>query len=381
MMNAVLKFIAMFFMRLRVLMVVLALAVIQFSACDKEVLPPVINSVDPVAAPAETLITIEGENLATIRSINFSDQVVNFNTAFNADNALLMRVPTNVPVGMHEVVITTDGGEAKFDFTVTLDPPAIFEVNPLSAQPGDIIGIKGKNFFEPLTVYFHDSVQAEIIWAAEDSLQVQVPEGTEKGRIVVEANGGTAISPRDFFSQNTILVNDFDGNGLRAETNRWIFVGEVDQTPVTAVHSADPAPLDGNFLKLSGSDVLDISWIGGAQTHYGAPGDDFVTFGITTQPSNTFLEMDVHNNGREETHIILILLEHEGATADFTHTIKVDGEGWQRISIPLTRFIDINDQVIDPTKVRTLKIHLIDQENTNGLLEVNVDNISFLEVL
>lgn len=352
-----------------------------FLACEKDVLPPEITSINHLFGPAELLVTIEGRNLANITEVAFSGQPVNFNTAFNSDIALLMRIPTNVPLGPHEVTLTTAGGTATTNFRVTLDPPSIFRVSPTAALPGDMVSIVGKNFYPPLEVFFFDSVAAEIILENEDSLVVQVPEGISKGRIRVNANGGTTLSPIDFFSVNTILVNDFDGNGMRPETNRWIFVGEVDQTPNDAVQSTNPAPLDGNFLKLSGQDNLDISWIGGAQTNFGFPGDTFETFGITTSPNNTLIELDINNNGRDQTYILLILLENGGSPNDFVYKIPVDWEGWRTVSFPLNRFTDVNEVIVDPSKVRTLKIHLIDEEDSNQLLEINVDNVVFKEIL
>ncbi len=352
-----------------------------FMGCEDTPPPPVIDSVDPTFGPAETLVTFEGTNLANIKEVTFSGQVVNFNTAYNSDNALLMRIPTNVPLGEHEVVLTTPGGSVSTNFRVALDPPEIFGIDPPVASSGDVVSIYGKNFFEPLEVYFFDSIQASILVSSPDSLMVQVPEGIEKGRVTVVANGGVALSPVDFFSVNEILVNDFDGNGMRAQTNQWIFVGEIDQNALNAVHSSNPDPINDNFLKLSGQDNLDISWIGGVQSNFGFPGDEFETFGITTGPGNTLLEMDINSNGHNATHIILILLENGGSPNDFTHQLKVEHDGWDRLSVPLNRFKDINDIIVDPSKVRTLKIHLIDEEDSNTQLEINVDNISFVEIL
>lgn len=359
----------------------LSLLTIAFFACEEEQDPPMLENVEPIFGPAETLVTFEGTNLHNLREMTFSGQSVNFNTAYNSDNALLFRIPTNVPLGDHEVILTTDGGSVSTNFKVTLEPPEIFEIVPESASPGETVAILGKNFFEPLEVFFFEDVPAEITFHSPDSIEVIVPEGVQKGRITVEANGGPTLSPVNFFSVNSILVNDFDGNGLRPNTIQWVFVGEIDQTPLTAVQETNPAPVDGKFLKLSGSDVLDIGWIGGTQTNYGFPGDTFTDFGITTDLSNTLIEMDIHNNGRDNTHIILILLENDGSPNDFTTNIHVDWNGWEKISIPLSRFEDLNGIPIDPAKVRTLKIHLIDEEDSNEPLEVNVDNIRFVEII
>ncbi|MEM1120201.1 MAG: glycan-binding surface protein [Bacteroidota bacterium] len=363
----------------RIHLLLFSLALLMLAACRKEAGQPVIDNIVPTFGPAESLITIEGVNLGNIETVKFSDQIVNFNTAYNAENALLMRVPTNVPLGEHVVTITTEGGSVTTNFRVTLDPPEIFNFLPESAAPGEVVTVRGKNFFEPMTVWFFDSIQAELLTLTPDSLMVVVPEGVQKGRITMFANGGLTRSPIDFFSINPILVNDFDGNGLRSETNNWIFRGSIDQNRNTAVQNSVPAPIDGNYLKLSGTDELGISWIGGAENHTWDV-EQFQTFGITANANNTLLEMDVHNNGRDNTHVILILLEKDGSPNDFAFQTKLDEDGWQRLSIPLNRFQDLNDFIVDPTKVKTVKIQLIDADNSQEKLEVNVDNIRFVEI-
>ncbi len=349
-------------------------------ACKEDVSPPIIEEIDPVFGPAETLVTVTGQNLGNIQTITFSGQIINFNTAYNADNALLLRIPTNVPLGEHEVVMTTEGGSVSTQFRVTLDPPEVFRIEPESASVGDVVTIYGKNFYEPVEVHFTDSVRAEIVTLTPDSMEVIVPADVQKGRVSVTADGGGALSPKDFFTVNPILVNDFDGNGLRPDTEQWIFVGSINENRTNAVQSENPAPIDGNFLKLSGRDELGINWIGGAENN-SFDAENFPNFGISTDISNTLLELDINNNGRDETHIILVLLERDGSRNDFTAQIKVDWNGWEKISLPLNRFQDLNGFSIDPAKIKTLKIHLIDADSSGETLEVNVDNIRFLELL
>ncbi len=354
-------------------------ALALFYSCEKAD-PPVITLVDPIFGPAETLVTFEGMNLANIETITFSDQIVNFNTAYNSDVALLFRVPTNVPLGDHEVVFTTAGGTVSTNFQITLDPPEIFEISPESSIPGDVVTIKGKNFYEPLEVYFFDSTQAEIITFSPDSMNVIVPADTQKGKVRVNANGGSTLSPVDFFITTSVLVNDFDGNGVRAATENWLFDALVDQNAMTAVQNTNPEPYEGNFLKLSGRDDLGIQWIGGTES-YSADIDVFDNFGIRSSLNNTLLEMDVNTNGNTNTNVIFIFLERDGSPNDFAHEVKIDGEGWHKISIPLGRFTDIDGITVDPAKIRAIKIHLIDSDATGEVLELNIDNIKFQELL
>jgi len=212
-------------------------------------------------------------------------------------------------------------------------------------------------------------------------MEVVVPAGIEKGRIVVWANGGRAVSPKNFFSVNSILVNDFDGNGMRSETDNWLLTGFVDQSSMAdAVQNSSPDPINNNFLKLSGKDDLDISWVGGTENN----SQDvmvFDNFGITGNAANTLLEMDINNNGKKKTKLILILLERDGSPNDFTQTIDIDWNGWDKISIPLNRFEDLDGFIIDPLKIKTLKMHLTDDDPSNPPLEANIDNIEFIEIL
>ena len=351
-----------------------------FLSCEKSQDAPVLTSIDPEFGPEETLVTFEGMNLANIETMTFSGEIINFNTAYNSDVALLFRIPETLPLGEHEVVITTAGGSVTTNFRKTKEVPEIFNVSPESGQIGDVVTLTGKNFFEPLQVWFTDSVEAEILFAQEDSMEVRIPDGIQKGRITLSANGGLAFSPKQFFSTNIVLVNDFDGNGLRAETNKWIFRGSLNQNSMNAVRNSDPDPIDGNFLKFSGKDDLSIGWIGGPENHAWDT-DVFENFGIRTTSGNTLLEFEYNNNGRTNTNVIMILREKDGSVNDFTHTLKFDKSGWKTLSIPLNRFLDIDGKIVDPTKINVVKLHLVDEDNSDELLELNVDNLRFTEIL
>jgi len=352
-----------------------------FASCEKAQDPPSITSITPEIGAAEDLIVIEGVNLENITEMKMSDQVINFNTAYNSMNALLFRVPNNVPLGEHVISLTTSGGVATVNFKITLEAPAIFNVNPAFASPGDVIEITGKNFFEPVEVFFFDGVQAEIKSLFQDSMEVIVPEGIQKGQIRLVANGGDTLSPIDFFSINEVLVSDFDGNGLREDNAKWAWAGFCDQPAEDPFASIDFQGIDGNYMKISGTDTQNFQWLGGPQSYFGMPGDDFETFGITTIPNNTLLEIDVYGNGDENAHLLFILQEFDGSTNDFTEEIHVDWQGWQKVSIPLIRFNDLDNFTIDPAKVKLLKIHLLDNDETGEQLEVAVDNIKFVEIL
>jgi len=358
--------------RINILPILLLLA---FLGCKERQDPPVIISVTPDFAPVESLVTIEGENLEGIQEIYFSNQLINFNTAYNADHALLLRVPTNVPVADHVVEINTSGGSTTFNFRVTEDAPFIEEFLPVSGVVGDEITIYGKNFYEPLEVFFFDSIPAEIIFHSLDSVKVLVPEGTQKGRIALNANGGKFSTSKNFFIATDVLVNDFDGNGLRSETENWFRQGFVDQANATeAVQNMIPTPLNNNFMKITGTGP---SWLGGFASNFN---DNFEDFGLTANINNSLLQFDCNNNGRDKTYLQVILLERDGSFNDFTETFKIDWNGWEKVSVPISRFVDFDGFTIDPAKIKSVKFHLFNEENFQGKLEVNIDNVKFVQI-
>lgn len=359
-------------------LVVLIGMALSIASCKKGE-PPFVESYEPVFGTAETLITVKGSNLDDLISLDFENEVAaDFNPSYGTDKALLFRVPANAPLGENNVKITTMHGETSFTFRVSLKPPEVVNFAPKSANAGAIVSIVGQNFFEPLEVLFFDSIPGNIIYSAEDSIAVEVPEGVEKGRLKVKANGGNAFTAEVFFTTKDILVNDFDGNGARSETGKWLFYGNIDQNSATAIQSVNPEPIDGNYMKISGVDPGSI-WIGGSESHSNDP-NDFDNFGIESDINNTFIEMDVHNGGADDTHLIIVLAERNGSPNDFTETIHLDDNGWQSIRLPLNRFSDISGENIDPSKIRTVKLHLYNELKVSGRLQANIDNLKFIQI-
>lgn len=349
-------------------------------ACTKAPDAPVITTIDPVFGESTTLVTIEGSNLGGVTELAFNGEPINFNTAYNSDVALLFRVPKNLPTGEYEISLTTDGGTALTNFRITLAAPEIYGFEPESAPVGSTIEIFGKNFFEPLEVFFFEDVPADIISRNPERLKVVVPEGTEEGKLLVSANGGDTLSPTAFFLSLPILINDFDGGGVRADTDSWLRAGFVDQqSAAEAVQADSPAGIDGNYFHLTGTDALAIEWIGGFESPSNDP--DFDVFALTAElRSKVLLEFDVHNGGRTATHLLLALKERDGSPNDFAYNVAIPGEGWQRLSIPLTRFEDLDGNQVDLAKIKSLKLHLIDTQETGEPLEANIDNVRFLQI-
>lgn len=365
---------------------VAGLTVLMFSGCDR-VEEPEFVSLEPMMGPGKTLVVMKGNNLADIRELLFNDEAIPFNTAYNSDVALLFRIPENISLGQKVVTVRTDGGSFTTDFLVTEEAPIVRTFFPRSANEGDLVTIVGENFFDPIEVTFKtgefvdgrftDSLEAEIVFQAVDSMIVRVPEGTKTGFIRVVANGGTQETNVTFQIFEQLLVTDFDGGGLVAN-DELSLIGFTDQqlNGAPLIRSSLPAPIDGSFMQISGTDDLNTVWLGGPETPGGAAVD---SFGIETDVRDTFLEFDVNSNGRTQTFLTLVLNQQDGSFADFFTTIQLNETGWSRVSIPLVRFKDSNGIVVKPSKVNRIKFHIEDRNDTDQRIEANIDNVAFVE--
>lgn len=355
------------------------LSAIIGTSCNKYEAPS-ITTISPIKGPVETLIVIEGANFEDIISLNFNDGVAaNFNPSYGSETGVLLRVPLDAPIGDNVITIETKGGTVTADFKVTLDAPELTSFYPVSGEVGGTVTFLGENFFEPIEVLFFDSIAGDILFLSPDSMVVEIPEGVEKGFLTIKANGGDISTNIQFFSVTELLVNNFDGEGIRSQTENWLFYGGILQTSSnTAIRSANPDPIDNNFLKLSGVDPGSV-WIGGTESHAWDI-NDFDVFPIVSDLTNTFLEMDLNNNGREDSHIVLILTERAGSPNDFTYNQDINQEGWNHLSIPLSRFEDVNGLQIDPQIIKNLKVHLVNNNMATSAIEANIDNIKFIQV-
>jgi hypothetical protein len=356
----------------------LSIVSLLFFSCSKQN-PPAVLEFEPLFGPEGTLIKVKGSGFNDLLAINFNDGVrADFNPSYGKENALLFRVPEFAPLGDNKILIATEYGETTINFKVTLEAPEIKDFKPKSSQEGQIVTIYGKNFFEPVTVLFADSIAGKIVSLTPDSLKVEVPPNVIKGKIKVKANGGPALTSEVFFTTSEILVNDFDGNGVRADTKKWLFYGSIDQNANNAVQGTLPAPISKNYLKITGKDPGTV-WIGGTES-YSNDVDVFPAFKIKSKLDDTFVEFDIHNNGIKETFLIIVLDERNGSQNDFSYTLKVDQTGWRKERIPLNRFKDDTGLTLNPQKIKTIKMHLINQGKSSKRLEANIDNIKFIQI-
>ena len=360
-------------------------------SCKEE--PPEFISVEPEFGSEKQLIVLKGNNIGEIRELLFNGEPIAFNTAYNSDVALLFRIPVGTPLGQTTVTVRTDDGSFTFDFLVSEKPPTIAKFTPRSGDPGDVITITGRNYFEPpLEIYFRtdvmldeelelrDSVKGEVIYvsATKDTMQVVVPEGAATGTMTVVANGGPVRSLVNFFTFSRQLVTDFDGNGLRSDNDALVIGGRsLDQLDPNKpyIRNSLPNPIDGNFLQLSGMVPSPRTTIGSIQTPM-----NLDSFEIEASIGNASLEFDLNSGGRAGGYIGVALQEQGSNGGDYTFIVKMnDAAGWNKVTIPMVRFKNFQNIVVTPGEVNAVKFILLDQDRTSRRLEANIDNVKLVE--
>jgi hypothetical protein len=182
--------------------ILLILGIAMGVGCKKEetAVTPSNLSVTPLEGRPGTLLTIRGKDLDAMQTVLFGTTKAIFNPVYNTDSILLIRVPENAEYGSQVITLTNLGGEATkatIDFKVLQPPPIIDNFTPTEAAVGELVTINGKVFDNLEAVHFGD-VSAEITASTKEKIEVKVPVGVLKGRIIVTTSGGKDTTALDF---------------------------------------------------------------------------------------------------------------------------------------------------------------------------------------
>ncbi|MBP8936743.1 MAG: hypothetical protein KBG68_13800, partial [Prevotella sp.] len=149
------------------LMVVLAAASIGFISCEDEpdkyettTATPSINYIRPVdiaskdslltSAPMNSTICLIGNNLRSIKELDFNDQKAVLNTSYITDNTLIVTVPNTIPSTVSDklYVITTKNDTIPYDFKVIVPAPTISSMSNEWAAANETVTITGDYFLD-----------------------------------------------------------------------------------------------------------------------------------------------------------------------------------------------------------------------------------------
>jgi hypothetical protein len=196
-------------------------------------------------------------------------------------------------------------------------------------------------------------------------------------------------------AERIFLIDNFESGSLKSPREWWVFdIEKAECVPNTDLKAGDATVAGevGNFsLLLSG---MAKSWYAGGCGSY------IAKEGMDLSKYNNFV-MDVYGNGDGSGTIKVELCDDDNknwqieqdATKGyapvyddkFTYEVKVDWNGWKRVSIPFADFVDENpmvgDDIWNPQQIGgsggLLQIQFVCLASSEkGKVNVNVDNVS-----
>lgn len=192
------------------------MALLLAVACDKEndtaLETPVITRIRTEAGTAVYAgrgmsVEIVGNNLLSVNSVTFNGYEADLSVAVIARQRILLTVPSGAPTiadgpVTDEVVVSTDGGEARGSLILLPPPPVLGSMSNTMPEAGETIILGGERLFYVQKVLFpgRRTFTVTEFTASPDGTKVEVtvPEGYDprKGDIrVVTLSGEAAITP------------------------------------------------------------------------------------------------------------------------------------------------------------------------------------------
>lgn len=266
------------------LSIIWACLTLPFAACDditevdevlaRENMPsngmPEINKIvmatDPDGTPIESaafteVVRIEGSNLGNITSMRFNDVEVDLKEIYSSYNAVLAKVPRELPAEVTDrVYITTPNGEVSAPLTVTIPRLNIEGLYCEYAQPGDTTYIMGNDYdlygitAEEAIVKVGDK-DVNVLAASETELMIQIPSNATMGAPVT-VQGTKMSEPVTLDYAQTPLSYLFDFNKWPG-TGAFTHASKYSWAPSNFLYSKfiagddDPRPLgdDGKYIR------------------------------------------------------------------------------------------------------------------------------------
>ena len=262
-------------------------AAVSFTACQDE--PdrfrltegkPTVYYIRPVkAAAADSLLTsaymgnsicLVGDNLTSVYKLLFNDQQATLNNSYITNHTLLVDVPNEIPgeVSNKMYLITKNADTVKVDFNVLVPGPTILSMKNEHAEAGSTTVLYGDYFVDD------PNVPLEI---AVGNKEATIKEFTK--------NAITFVVPEDAVENTPIKVSTIYGDAESVfhwkDTRGMLFNFDTDPHPANhgwhaQVIETDETALDGNFLRLGGTDVTmkeDGDWDDGHFSFEYWPGD------------------------------------------------------------------------------------------------------------
>lgn len=202
----------------------------------------------------QTPLCIVGENLRSIKQIDFNDRTAVLNTSYMTDNTILVSVPKTMPdmVTDKMYMITTSNDTVAYDFRVLINPPSVMALENEQAKPGEETAVLGNYFYDypdnHVTVEFSNGYVLpweNVVSVTPGEIRFIVPEQAAPGYIKVGTKYGKTRSNFQFNDRRGML---FDFDTPNAVTN--VVLGNHGWHNQKILN--DEWSISGNYLQLGG---------------------------------------------------------------------------------------------------------------------------------
>ncbi len=226
---------------------------------------PTISYIRPVdVASKDSLLTgasmgsqiaIVGNNLRSVKQINFNDQKAVLNTSYMTDHSIIVSVPNSLPDAISDKVyfITTGNDTLAYDFRVIIPAPVISSMSNEHAVVGEEVTLVGDYFLDypnaPLTITVGNNFQipaSSISSITKTAISFTIPEGMPEGeKLTVTSTYGATQSVFQYMDKRGMLF-DFDTPNPVTD----VVLGNHGWHAQTI--QADETSISGNYLLLGG---------------------------------------------------------------------------------------------------------------------------------
>lgn len=316
-----------------------AALIFLLASCEKEdVKEPLISYVrvtDPLVkdsllagAGQGQMVAIIGSNLGTAIEVWFNDQKAQLLPTLVSDNAILVNVPSNIPIEITNQlrVVFANGKILYHEFETQISAPEISYMLSEYVATGDTVSIRGNYFYDPITVTFAGGKQGKVVRINAEELAVEVPEGAMPGPINITTNFGTVQSNFWFRDNRNIVLSSDPFTG-------WWNSSFVVSNP----GPGDPPLINGNYIRVT-KKMSSWNWVEVAGGPATAMGD--ISKNI---PDEAILKPELYNLKFEVNTIkpynANVIKFNFGLISEYNDGYKweppIDTHGkWQTITIP-----------------------------------------------
>ncbi|GAB2543064.1 hypothetical protein GCM10027189_27430 [Rufibacter soli] len=306
---------------------------------------PAISTVSPNSGPDGTVVQVTGTNLKGITAVTINGITAAYKETTQGFTTV---VPADAPVGKGLLVVTTAGGTAQAEFTVTVPMPIITDFTPKSGPVGTVVTIIGRNFWVDGMVYFKDAngnntYPSFYEYVSSTEVKATVPADAATGLLTVEGEFGTVESQTAY----TLSI------------------------PAPVIAKLDPnAGLPGTVIKVTGADLKGITnvTINGTKASWKETAEGFTTVVPDAAPAGNG-KLEVTTAGGTDDAVFTVLEPAPLPVELMDFAGKGSSKGitltWKTASEKDNAYFEVQASA-NPTKENFVTIGRVDSKVTNS---------------